>query len=1014
MLNTIDIFPWNENFNTGVDLIDKQHHELVNILNRLASQIAEKADEKVLGKIFEELSLYTVYHFDTEESYWSKYLKNDEAEHEHQAVHQKFITKIEALKKEQKTKPLIEIIEDALEFLANWLASHILETDREMAYTVAAMQEGMVLEEAKKSAKERMNDSSHAFIEIILNIYATLSQNTLKLIKELQLNKKYDDAFVYEYKYRELLLELSTSFINLPPEQLSEKMQDSLEKMAHFVDAKCAYIFYFNDQLSKPSDLYEWSINDASSTTQEHKQSSFSTISLWLEQEQKGNYVPIYQNDSCVGFIGFDRAKEKQEFTDSEITILNLFARLFANVNKRKESEKSLRLAASVFTHSHEGIMITSVDNKIIDVNAAVTEITGYTKEELIGKNPKILSSGKNSSLFYEKMWQSINEKDYWSGEIWNRHKSGEAYAEMLTLNAVRDNKNKIINYIALFSDITSIKKHEGHIEYIAHYDALTGLPNRVLLADRLKQAIAQTQRKNTSIAIVYLDLDGFKEVNDTYGHDYGDSLLCVLSQKMQNVLRLGDTIARIGGDEFIAVLSELHSHEESLPLLERLLKSVCSPVDINAQLITVSASLGVTFFNAGDSTDPDQLMRYADQAMYQAKLAGKNRYHVFDPVADATIRTHHKKIETIELALRNEEFMLYYQPKVNMHSGEILGFEALIRWNHPTAGILAPSFFLPSIEEHPLSIHVGEWVLEEACKEILYFKEKNLKYTISVNINAMHLLKGNFIAKLESILKKYPTIKKGDLVIEILETSALEDLSYVSNIIREAQKLGVAFALDDFGTGYSSLTYLKQLAVSQIKIDQSFIRDMLNDSDDLAIIEGVITLANAFHREIVAEGVESVEHGEVLLKLGCQVAQGYAIAKPMPAQEIIEWIENYKPQIKWQNIKPLNNEKISYLHAMAEHNAWIKELIFSLENNTPLTLELNSELCHFGSWIKSDPQGDSNTIEQLKKIHSELHRLAILYTSQMNQSGNLNEKLNELKTKSQELINLLKQMCAS
>lgn len=656
---------------------------------------------------------------------------------------------------------------------------------------------------------------------------------------------------------------------------------------------------------------------------------------------------------------------------------MSLESALFSPQNTLEASTK-LRLAKKIFEHSHEGLIITSAQNKIIDLNAAVMQITEYTKEDLLDKNPKILSSGRNSAAFYEAMWQSIKRDGYWSGELWNRKKSGKAYLQMLTIAAVYGDNEVVSHYVGIFSDVTMLKEHERDLAYITHYDSLTGLPNRLLLQERLSQAMAQTRQEKKSMAVVYLDFDGFREINEHYGHDAGDALLRELSLEMQKVLKQSDTLARIGGDEFIAVIKNLATQEESLSILDALLRSVAKPITLDGNCVQLSASLGVTFFSAQDDMDAEGLIRFADQAMYQAKVSGKNRYHIFDPVADATMRIYHKKVDAIEQALQNGEFVLYYQPKINMHSGKITGFEALIRWNHPTQGVLAPSYFLPTIEDHPLSIKVGEWVLEEVCKMIVALKEQGHHFSVSANINAMHLLKGDFLHRLKKLLHKYPQIASGELVIEILETSTLEDLAYVANIIDEAQKLGVAFALDDFGTGYSSLTYLKQLAVSQIKIDQSFIRDMLWDSDDLAIIEGVITLANAFRREIVAEGVESIAHGEMLLKLGCHNAQGYAIAKPMPEEMIERWLKEYTPQTQWLETKAVKNEKISYLHAMVEHNAWLQELLYALEHNTHSALELDAKFCHFGVWLQQYMEEPSESFMKLNAVHNELHAMAI------------------------------------
>jgi diguanylate cyclase (GGDEF)-like protein/PAS domain S-box-containing protein len=669
-------------------------------------------------------------------------------------------------------------------------------------------------------------------------------------------------------------------------------------------------------------------------------------------------------------------------------------------------------LAASVFTHSREGIIITSSENKILDVNYAVERITGYTKEELLGHNPKILSSGQHSEEFYKKMWQELQMQGFWNGEIWNRRKEGDVYAQMMTITAVKDSNNDIIRYVALFSDITPLKEHQKRLEYIAHYDALSGLPNRVLLSDRLHLAMAQTHRNKSTLAVVYLDLDGFKEVNDTYGHDNGDKLLSVIAERMKNSLREGDTIARLGGDEFVAVLLDLNTHEDCLPMLKRLLHAASETVNYNDLIMKVTASLGVCFFDSGDTIDADQLLRYADQAMYQAKLLGKNRFQVFDTAQDASIRTYHEKLEKIQNALINQEFLLYYQPKVNMATGEVIGVEALIRWSHPLRGLLAPGEFLPIIEGNTLSIKVGEWVLEAAFKQIEYWKAAGLRFIVSINVDAIHILKGNIVEHIESLLKKYPSVASADFRLEILETSALEDITRVIEIMQDCKKIGVTFALDDFGTGYSSLTYLKRLPVSELKIDQSFVRDMLHDIDDLAILDGVIGLANAFHRDVVAEGVESISQGKILLRMGCTIAQGYAIARPMPAENIMKWIAEYKTDASWLGLVPVSRDNMPVLYALVEHSAWMKEIIEYIQGQHSLTPEQNHHECRFGQWLEGIGKkyyGEDSRFYSIKEFHQEMHQRAnFIIQNKDNQLYNFEEKMEELQEIHKRMIDIL------
>jgi len=438
-------------------------------------------------------------------------------------------------------------------------------------------------------------------------------------------------------------------------------------------------------------------------------------------------------------------------------------------------------------------------------------------------------------------------------------------------------------------------------LEDIAHYDSLTHLPNRVLLADRMQQAMIHNQRQGQMLAVAFLDLDGFKAVNDQYGHDIGDRLLITLSHRMKTALREGDTLARIGGDEFVVVLTNLKHTADCEPLLTRLLVAAAEPVQIDELWVEVSASIGVTLYPQ-DGVDAEQLLRHADQAMYLAKQAGKNCYHMFDVAQDVAVKHQRESLAHIRAALRNHEFVLYYQPKVNMRTGAVVGAEALIRWQHPERGMLPPAMFLPVIENHLFSIELGEWVIATALDQMAEWQIAGLEMPVSVNIGALQLQQINFAARLEELLMMQPHANPNNLELEILETSALDDIHQVSTTINACKELGVSFALDDFGTGYASLAYLKRLPAELLKIDQSFVRDMLDDADDLAIIQGIIGLSAAFHRNVIAEGVETIAHGKKLLEIGCELAQGYGIARPMPAAAIPNWVKKWRPDNAWLN----------------------------------------------------------------------------------------------------------------
>ncbi len=571
---------------------------------------------------------------------------------------------------------------------------------------------------------------------------------------------------------------------------------------------------------------------------------------------------------------------------------------ILANEEKERLFQK-LKRAASVFSSAHESIMITDSAATITEVNDAFSYITGYSPDDVLGKNPRILQSGRQSPEFYVEMWDSILTKGHWHGEIWNRRKNGDIYPEMMTISAVKSDTDLVQHYISVSTDITDIKTYQGQLEHIAHFDSLTNLPNRVLLADRLRQAMMQCQRRNLSLSVAFLDLDGFKEVNDLHGHNLGDELLVAVSQRMKDALREGDTLARIGGDEFIAVMIDLEKPEDSEPVLERLLKSAAYPITVNDIEMQVSASIGVAFYPQNGVT-ADQLMRRSDQAMYGAKQAGKNRYHHFDIEQDNAVKIQLENIDNIRSALDRGEFVMHFQPKVNMRTSEVIGVEALIRWQHPVRGLIPSLKFLSAIDGHAISLEMGEWVIGAALSQISQWRSIGINLPISVNITAYQLQQDNFAKRLAVLLSAHPEVPPHRLELEILETSVLSDINRVSATMNACHDLGVRFALDDFGTGYSSLNHLRHLPAHMIKIDQSFVRDMLDDADDLAIVKGVVGLAKAFQRDVIAEGVETISHGVALLQLGCELAQGYAIARPMPADDIPEWVSNWKADDSW------------------------------------------------------------------------------------------------------------------
>lgn len=604
-------------------------------------------------------------------------------------------------------------------------------------------------------------------------------------------------------------------------------------------------------------------------------------------------------------------ARPKQAKPDEFDSVMDGFTRMQSNlaatmdmleqdIARRERAEDQLKLSASVFHHSHEGVMITDTDARILDVNPAFTRITGYTREEAIGLNPRVLNSGVHDIAWFTRMWRSLQLEGHWRGEIWNRRKNGEIFPEMEDISAVYDDNGEVRHYVAVFSDISQQKAHEAELARIANYDLLTGLPNRRLLTDRLSQAMARAQRDGKLLAVAYLDLDGFKPINDVHGHAIGDLLLVEVGQRLKRGLRGDDTLARLGGDEFVMLLGDLDNSQACVTSLERALEAVRAPAALHDKVLNISASIGVTLYPP-DAGDGDNLLRHADQAMYAAKQAGKNRYYLFDPDRDRELEGHRAHLRRLGDALAANEFLFYYQPKVNLLTGEMVGVETLIRWQHPDRGLLLPEEFLSHFNDHPLEVELGEHVLETALLQVEAWQRDGLNIVVSVNISANHLLHRSFVPQLAALLARHPKVAPKQLELEVLESAAMSDLGRAIDIMTRCKKLGVHFALDDFGTGYSSLAYFRRLPVDVLKIDQSFVRDMLHDDEDLAIVESVVRLAQVFGRATIAEGVETFEHAARLIGLGCSIAQGHGIAMPMPANQLLAWLEQWRSQAVWK-----------------------------------------------------------------------------------------------------------------
>ncbi len=622
----------------------------------------------------------------------------------------------------------------------------------------------------------------------------------------------------------------------------------------------------------------------------------YNPLSLpWRSTAEKFNYqsvggFPLHRGGKCFGGIGV-YSSEVNFFTPARISLMNGLAEdiTFALDNLDREKQQrlaaiKLEQAATVFEHSKEGILVTDAFKRIISVNKSFTDITGYSAEEVIGHSPKLFSSGHHDQEFFHNIWKSINTNGSWQGEIWNRRKSGEVFPEALTIIRVQDDVGNVINYLAIFGDISERKLAEERIQKLAHYDVLTGLPNRILFNDRLEQAIIHALRSETKVALLFLDLDRFKQINDTLGHGAGDQLLQLAAQRLLTCVRDQDTVSRQGGDEFVAVLPG-SDEEGAYTVAEKMLHSMIQSYKIEGHDLRISCSIGIAVF-PDHAQDADTLIKYADVAMYQAKEGGRNRHLIFDPRMNATAYERLRLETALRVALDHKEMRLFYQPQIDLIDGRIVGCEALVRWQHPELGMVLPVSFIPLAEETGLIASIGDWVLEEALCQCRVWQDAGLQtLTMSVNLSALQFRERNLVEQVTRLLHKYhlpPSI----LNLELTEGVLMHGVERTLATLCDLTALGVTISIDDFGTGYSSLSYLKRFPIQQLKIDQSFVGDVTTDSSDATIVRTIILMAHSLNLTVIAEGVETEEQAIFLRQCGCERAQGYYFARPMPFEE--------------------------------------------------------------------------------------------------------------------------------
>ena len=568
---------------------------------------------------------------------------------------------------------------------------------------------------------------------------------------------------------------------------------------------------------------------------------------------------------------------------------------VIADISQRRQAEEELRIAATTF-QIQDGLVVTDTTGVIVRVNRAFTEVSGYSQQEVVGQTPSILHSGRHDDAFYRNMWAGLLTEGKWQGEIWNKHKDGNVFPVWLTITAVRGVDRRISHYVGAYRDISEHKAAEEAIRNLAFYDPLTALPNRRLLQDRLLQGMAASKRNGMHGALIFIDLDNFKTLNDTLGHDLGDLLLVEVAKRLQRSVREGDTVARLGGDEFVIMLAGLHPvAEEAAAQAEavgnNIVNALNPPFRVGKHDMRSTPSLGIALFK-GHEYSVDELMKRADLAMYQAKAAGRNTLRFFDPPMQAGINARVAMENELFRAIENEEFALYYQPQTDM-AGHITGLEALIRWHNPQRGLVMPGEFIPVAEESGQILPISHWVLRQACQQLLAWQQhpRLSQLSLAVNVSARQFRLPMFVEEIRNLIR-HSGIDPARLRLELTEGALLANINDSIVKMSALQGMGIRFALDDFGTGYSSLAYLKKLPLDQVKIDRSFVRNLLVDADDAALCRAIIMLGHSLDLKIIAEGVETDSQRDFLQAHGCHFAQGYLFARPMPAEELEQWLQ--------------------------------------------------------------------------------------------------------------------------
>jgi diguanylate cyclase (GGDEF)-like protein/hemerythrin-like metal-binding protein/PAS domain S-box-containing protein len=1017
-----EIFPWTPQLETGIALVDEQHHRLVDMLNQLAQQHAQGTSPDDIQTILAGMSDYTDYHFKYEEGVWHSALIGDPWLDQHVREHQSFLENISQLR--SANRPFAQVLNDLLPFLVHWLALHILE-DKRMALAVLGIQSGLSIQDAQVQASSKTAGADSILIQAMLKMNQALAAQAMTLIQErqarLQAQASLQDS---EQRWKALLSNPDAEGV------LASDTEKRLRTIIHHLPAGvavadiqtqrfvfanpwfCQMVGYSESELNQmgPTDIHP---TEALSQVVEH----FKLLSQG--KPVRSLAIAVRRKDGSTFVANIERVQLDFGNMPSAVAV-------FTDVTEREHALAALDAERARLQNAIEaaqaGTWEWDLTQRVVRCNDRFVTMLGLepipghvapfdTFLELM--HPDDIERGK-----YQIKRHLCGESPSFEIELRLLHRLGH-WVWWRTLGRViqRNAQSEAVLLAGISIDITDQKTQREQIDHFRHNDALTGLPNRRTFVAKLADAMANCETNTCKLGVAYLDLDGLSAINTTYGRDVGSEVVLEVSRRLSDNLSANQFLGHIGGDEFAVLLSDLDQPASYTVPLQHLLEVVAEPLRLQHIAVSLTASIGLALYPQTEDVDAEQLLRQADQAMYLAKLAGKNRYHQFDPANDESTREKLARIEDIRRGLLKDEFLLYYQPKVNLLSGEVIGFEALIRWQHPSLGLLAPARFIPLLSQHPVAITLGDWVIEHALAQMAAWQLVGLSTTVSVNIDAMQLHDPDFLGRLQRQLHAQPSVKPNQIELEILETGALENMDHVSALISELQDLGINCALDDFGTGYSSLTFLKRLAAHTVKIDQSFVQGMLDDAEDATIVNSVLTLANNFDRRALAEGIETEAHGKALIDFNCEFGQGYAIARPMPADDVLPWLAEWRLPESWTQTHTKATQDIAALLAETEHRSWLKHLHGFVAQQIALPPSHLPHLCRFGQWLNKPSTrkrfGQQPDSTLLTLMHNQLHQQAeqIIGQLQSDKSADVSKALTAIDHLSAEMLGVLHRM---